>query len=218
MNQVPAMKLSACYRVFEEKALTLEDKLNRINALFDVWIDVQRRWVYLEGIFNGSAYIKTLPVETSHFMLISSEFVTLLKKYSKSPMVGDVLDIQGVQRSLERLTNLRGKIQKALGKYLERERASFLWFYFVGDKDLLEIIGNSKNIVRPQKYFKNMFTGITAILLNEDSTVITRIASKEGEDVVFVAPVTTVDHPRSISNCERFEVSSDFEVMSEVIL
>lgn len=45
-----------------------EDKLNRINALFDVWIDVQRRWVYLEGIFTGSADIKALlPVETSRF-------------------------------------------------------------------------------------------------------------------------------------------------------
>lgn len=43
------MKLSPYYKVFEEEALTWEEKLNRINALFDVWIDVQRRWVYLEG-------------------------------------------------------------------------------------------------------------------------------------------------------------------------
>lgn len=53
---------------FEEDALAWEEKLNRINALFDVWIDVQRRWVYLEGIFSGSADIQTLlPVETSRF-------------------------------------------------------------------------------------------------------------------------------------------------------
>lgn len=58
-------------KVFEEEALTWEEKLNRINALFDVWIDVQRRWVYLEGIFSGSADIKTLlPVETSRFQSI----------------------------------------------------------------------------------------------------------------------------------------------------
>ncbi len=50
INQVAAMKLSPYYKVFEEEAMTWEDKLNRINALFDVWIDVQRRWVYLEGI------------------------------------------------------------------------------------------------------------------------------------------------------------------------
>lgn len=55
-------------QVFEEDALSWEDKLNRILALFDVWIDVQRRWVYLEGIFTGSADIKhLLPVETQRF-------------------------------------------------------------------------------------------------------------------------------------------------------
>ncbi len=37
----------------------------------------------------------------------------------------DILNIQGVQRSLERLADLLGKIQKALGEYLERERTSF---------------------------------------------------------------------------------------------
>lgn len=58
-------------QVFEEEALTWEEKLNRINALFDVWIDVQRRWVYLEGIFSGSVDIKALlPVETSRFQNI----------------------------------------------------------------------------------------------------------------------------------------------------
>jgi dynein heavy chain 1 len=197
INQVAAMKLSPYYKVFEEEAMTWEDKLNRINALFDVWIDVQRRWVYLEGIFSGSADIKTLlPVETSRFMSISSEFLTLMKKVSKSPMVIDVLNIQGVQRSLERLADLLGKIQKALGEYLERERASFPRFYFVGDEDLLEIIGNSKNISRLQKHFKKMFAGITAILLNEEQNVITGIASKEGEEVMFVSPVSTVDYPR----------------------
>lgn len=55
----------------------------------------------------------------------SSEFLGLMKKVSKSPMVMDVLNIPGVQRSLERLADLLGKIQKALGEYLERERSSF---------------------------------------------------------------------------------------------
>ena len=60
INSVAAMKLSPYFKVFEDDAMAWEDKLNRINALFDVWIDVQRRWVYLEGIFTGSADIKNL--------------------------------------------------------------------------------------------------------------------------------------------------------------
>lgn len=69
-----------------------------------------------------------------------------MKKVSKSPFVMDVLNIPGVQKSLERLADLLAKIQKALGEYLERERQSFPRFYFVGDEDLLEIIGNSKDV------------------------------------------------------------------------
>lgn len=112
--------------MFEDDALQWEERLNRINTLFDVWIDVQRRWVYLEGIFTGSADIKhLLPNETQRFQSISSEFLALMKKVAKSPLVMDVLNIPGVQKSLERLADLLGKIQKALGEYLERERASF---------------------------------------------------------------------------------------------
>lgn len=56
-------------------------------------------------------------------------------------------------------------------------------FYFVGDEDLLEIIGNSKNIPRLQKHFKKMFAGVTAIILDETETIVTGIASREGEEV-----------------------------------
>ncbi|KAB0405288.1 hypothetical protein E2I00_000718, partial [Balaenoptera physalus] len=197
INSVSAMKLSPYYKVFEEDALSWEDKLNRIMALFDVWIDVQRRWVYLEGIFTGSADIKhLLPVETQRFQSISTEFLALMKKVSKSPLVMDVLNIQGVQRSLERLADLLGKIQKALGEYLERERSSFPRFYFVGDEDLLEIIGNSKNVAKLQKHFKKMFAGVSSIILNEDNSVVLGISSREGEEVTFKTPVSITEHPK----------------------
>eukprot|EP00105_Crassostrea_gigas_P045649 XP_019929797.1 PREDICTED: cytoplasmic dynein 1 heavy chain 1 isoform X11 [Crassostrea gigas] len=197
INSVTAMKLSPYYKQFEEDALAWEDKLNRINALFDVWIDVQRRWVYLEGIFTGSADIKALlPVETSRFQGVSTEFLALMKKVTRSPLVMDVVNIANVQKQLERLSDLLGKIQKALGEYLERERASFPRFYFVGDEDLLEIIGNSKNVARLQKHFKKMFAGVATITLNEDNSQVTGLLSKEGEEVVFATPVSIAANPK----------------------
>jgi len=56
---------------------------------------------------------------------VSTEFLALMKKVAKSPLVMDVLNITNVQRQLERLADLLSKIQKALGEYLERERSSF---------------------------------------------------------------------------------------------
>ncbi|KAF8887780.1 dynein heavy chain protein 1 [Infundibulicybe gibba] len=157
LNSLTAMKLSPYYKVFEEEAGSWEDKMNKIHVLFDVWIDVQRQWVYLEGIFSGSADIKhLLPVESARFQNINVEFLTVMKKVYKSPFVLDVMNIQNIQKSLERLADLLNKIQKALGEYLERERSSFPRFYFVGDEDLLEIIGNSKDIQRIMKHLKKM--------------------------------------------------------------
>lgn len=94
------------------------------------------------------------------------------------------------------MADLLGKIQKALGEYLERERTSFPRFYFVGDEDLLEIIGNSKNVARLQKHFKKMFAGVATIILNDENNVVLGVASREGEEVKFIRPVSIVDHPK----------------------
>ncbi|KAG9288876.1 hypothetical protein G9A89_001252 [Geosiphon pyriformis] len=197
INSLAAMKMSPYYKTFEEEASAWEDKLNRVHVLFDVWIDVQRQWVYLEGIFSGSADIKQLlPMETQRFTNINSEFLTVMKKVYKSPFVLDVLNLQNVQKSLERLAEMLGKIQKALGEYLERERSSFPRFYFVGDEDLLEIIGNSKDVVRIQKHFKKMFAGVSNIILSEDNTIINGMASREGEEVIFRTPISIKENPK----------------------
>ncbi|KAJ7071380.1 dynein heavy chain protein 1 [Mycena amicta] len=178
LNSLTAMKLSPYYKVFEEEAASWEEKLNRIHVLFDVWIDVQRQWVYLEGIFSGSADIKhLLPVESSRFQNINAEFLTVMKKVYKSPFVLDVLNIQGVQKSLERLADLLNKIQKALGEYLERERSS-------------------KDILRIMKHLKKMFAGISTIMLDEDLTQIQGMASREGEEVPFTTPILLKDFPK----------------------
>lgn len=119
-----------------------------------------------------------------------------MKKVYKSPFVLDVMNIAGIQKSLERLADLLNKIQKALGEYLERERSSFPRFYFVGDEDLLEIIGNSKDILRIMKHLKKMFAGISTVLLDEDLTQIQGMASREGEEVRFSEPILLKDYPK----------------------
>ncbi|VBB28797.1 unnamed protein product, partial [Acanthocheilonema viteae] len=197
MNSLTAMKLSPYYKQFEEDALAWEEKLNKISALFDVWIDVQRRWVYLDGLFSVSADINTLlPVESSRFSSISTEFLALMKKVMSTSRILDIVNMQGAQRLLERLVDMLGKIQKALGEYLERERNSFPRFYFVGDEDLLEIMGNSKDITRVQKHLKKMFAGISAVDVEKDNTLITAISSREGERVQLMKPISVKENPR----------------------
>ncbi|KAJ5148038.1 hypothetical protein N7526_001390 [Penicillium atrosanguineum] len=196
LNSLQAMRHSPYYKEFEEEATSWEDKLNRVHVLFDVWIDVQRQWVYLEGVFTGNADIKhLLPLESSRFQNINSEFFAVMKKVYKSPFVLDILAINGVQKSLERLAELLNKIQKALGEYLERERVSFPRFYFVGDEDLLEIIGNSNDIFRVAKHFKKMFAGLNGLLMDDENNIV-GLTSKEGEEVRLKKEVNLLKTPR----------------------
>lgn len=163
----------------------------------DVWIDVQRQWVYLEGIFSGNADIKhLLPVESGRFGIINADFLAAMKKVSKSNLVLDVIALPAIQKNLERLLESLAKIQKALGEYLERERASFPRFYFIGDEDLLEIIGNGKDAHRVLIHLKKMFAGISSAVIDEDGTVISGMVSAEGEIVNFVKPIILASYPR----------------------
>ena len=66
-----------------------------------------------------------------------------MKNVTKAPLVMEVLNIPGVYKSLERLADLLGKIQKALGEYLELERASFPRFVIT----LWHVIGLGSNLV-----------------------------------------------------------------------
>lgn len=66
----------------------------------------------------------------------------------------------------------------------------------MGDEDLLEIIGNSKNVAKLQKHFKKMFAGVSSILLNEDNTVVLGISSREGEEILYKTPVSITEHPK----------------------
>ncbi|KKY18692.1 putative dynein heavy chain [Phaeomoniella chlamydospora] len=196
LNSLQAMRHSPYYREFEEEASSWEDKLNRVHVLFDVWIDVQRQWVYLEGVFTGNTDIKhLLPTESTRFQNINSEFFAVMKKVYKSPFVLDVLAIPEVQKSLERLADLLSRIQKALGEYLEKERVSFPRFYFVGDEDLLEIIGNSNDTGRVAKHFKKMFAGISGVVTDDDGSII-GITSREGEELRLRREVSLIKTPK----------------------
>ena len=110
LSSIFSMKQSPYYKVFEDDAIAWEDKLTRLRVIFDIWIDVQRRWIYLEGIFYGSADIKQqLPNEFARFKSMDQEFVQLMRTVRYKPEVLAVLSMINCQRTLERLSDLLGK-------------------------------------------------------------------------------------------------------------
>jgi dynein heavy chain 1 len=71
LQNLQSMKISPYYKAFEEEVQPWDDRLQKWRLTFDTWIDVQRRWVYLQSIFLGSSDIKhQLTTEYNRFRQI----------------------------------------------------------------------------------------------------------------------------------------------------
>nr|CAG4709143.1 unnamed protein product [Naegleria fowleri] len=177
-----SMRNSPFFKAFEDECSSLETKVNRMRVLCDVLSDVQRVWVYLEGVFSGNVDIQyQLPKEAQRFQSIEHEFVSLMRKIHANPLCSQVINIPNVVPSLEKLSEQLNKLQKSLGEYLEKQRAAFPRFYFVGDEDLLEIIGNSNDPQKLQKHLKKMFSGISSLEFRDHKAI--SMCSRESEIV-----------------------------------
>ncbi|KAK9422351.1 putative Dynein heavy chain [Seiridium unicorne] len=196
LNSLQAMKHSPYYKTFEQEADIWETRMNEIGVLLDVFQKVQQKWVYLEGVFTGSADIKhLLPHETRKFENQSSQFHSILKAVARKPTILDVLRIENVEPRLRQVEEALNSVSSGLEAYLEKERASFPRFYFVGNDDLLEMIGNSNETLRITKHFKKMFAGINNLIMDDDTTI-SGFTSKEGEMVRLKKGISLTKVPK----------------------
>lgn len=76
-----SMKQSPFFGPFEREAKEWENLLNHGQEIFDVFVDVQRQWVYLEGIFLGSSDVQQqLAAQYRKFTMFDKEFVKLMRE------------------------------------------------------------------------------------------------------------------------------------------
>ena len=80
LAQLGSMKLSQHFKTFEVEIKSWTNKLLNVSNCLSVWMDVQRKWVYLEGIFLGSSDIKEqLGNEYNRFQKVNHEFKQIMK-------------------------------------------------------------------------------------------------------------------------------------------
>lgn len=72
-------------------------------------------------------------------------------------------EIPGTVSMLPQVSAQLDICQKALSDFLEEKRDRFPRFYFIGDDDLLEILGQSKTPAVIQAHLKKIFSGINKV-------------------------------------------------------
>lgn len=115
--------------------------------------EIQRKWVYLEPIFGRGS----LPSEATRFNRVDVQFRTILAGIGRDPRLVKLTDVHGLGQQLEQIIDQLSRCQRALNEFLEQKRTAFPRFYFLGDDDLLEILGQSTNPAVIQTHLKKLF-------------------------------------------------------------
>ncbi|OBA23629.1 hypothetical protein METBIDRAFT_30066 [Metschnikowia bicuspidata var. bicuspidata NRRL YB-4993] len=217
LGTLTTIKHSLFHSEFERERYELESKLTDLTSLLNTWIEVQRQWAYLDGIFGSNSEIKaSLPLESSRFSNITFEFLTILKKVYTFNLVIDVLSIKDLHRVMQKLSDSLTRTVKGLSDFLDKQRDRFPRFFFIGNEDLLELLGSENDPVQINKHLKRMFPGISSISVDQESSKIMTIASPQGEVIILDTPVSLIRHRSLAEWLSVFETEVKLTVSSHI--
>lgn len=120
-----------------------EKSLSHISEVCDIWMVVQRKWMYLESIFIGGDIRSQLPEEAKKFDKINDTFKKIMQDTAKNPKIKDSCHAPNRLEDFISLSEGLEKCQKSLNDYLDSKRNAFPRFFFISDDELLSILGSS---------------------------------------------------------------------------
>ncbi|XP_047348543.1 dynein axonemal heavy chain 10 isoform X3 [Vespa velutina] len=164
-----------------------EITMHTISEVLELWIELQRKWLYLEGIFVGGDIRLQLPDEARKFDDIDKAYRKIMTDTARKLNVHDCCTVQG--RKDEFMSMIAGldRCQKSLTDYLNSKRIIFPRFSFISDDELLSILGSSNPSVI-QEHIGKMFDNLDKLNLTLDEkkrTIVTALVSCEKEIMEF---------------------------------
>ena len=184
-----SLRESPYYSLFEDVARQLEARLVLLDSVLHCLNVIQRKWLYLAPIFAKGA----LPNEQPRFRRIDTEFRAIMAEVKANPLVMGLASVPQLSQTVTGMNEQMDRCQRALNDYLEEKRSKFPRFYFIGDDDLLEILGQSSNPTVIQSHLKKLYAGCHAVQFNDDCSAILAVQSSEKETVKLRQPVAVTE-------------------------
>ena len=186
--------------------------LSDVDTTLRLWIEVQRLWSSMEGIFMGSADVRSaLPEDIKRFEGADAEFKELLKDAQGEGRI--VVACVG-QARIEHLNGLLHSFeacQAALSEYLELKKKAFPRFYFVSDASLLDILAHGTNPPHVVKHISDCFSGLSDLQL--EVSYVTREAARRDAVAAKLSTGTTLDANAVMPDLATCMVASDGELL-----
>ncbi|NXX13493.1 DYH10 protein, partial [Podargus strigoides] len=162
--------------------------LSLIGEVIEIWIMVQRKWMYLESIFIGGDIRSQLPEEARIFDSVDRMFKkAIMDETVKEPTIKKSCEAPNRLSDLHHISDVLKKCQKSLDDYLDFKRNAFPRFFFISDEELLSILGSSSPLC-VQEHMRKMFDNIASLSFQDgdsDEKIATAMISAEGEVMEF---------------------------------
>ncbi|XP_063241593.1 dynein beta chain, ciliary-like [Bacillus rossius redtenbacheri] len=190
LNALQTFMSSRDISFFLEQMSNWLKKLNTVDQVIQLWMEVQRTWAHLEAIFIGSEDIrKQLPEDTARFEHIDRDFRGLLMEAQRTPNIVTATNRPNLSEKLESLQRELQLCEQALAEYLETKRLAFPRFYFVSSADLLDILANGNQPQLVARHLTKLYDSMAKLKFKQDGGKSTKTAvgvwAKDGEYVDF---------------------------------
>ncbi|CAM9108221.1 unnamed protein product, partial [Ectocarpus fasciculatus] len=192
ITMTQTIMFSAFKGPFEERIDEWNRKLCAVSDLLEVWVTVQRNWLYLQPIFESADINRQLPVEGKKFATVDKNWRSAITSAKMTPKVLEYCDNPKLLEKFKESDLLLEQVQKGLSDYLETKRSVFARFYFLSNDELLSILSESKDVKLVQPHLKKCFEGIDKVKFLDDLKI-DRIISPEGEEVMLIEVIDPVE-------------------------
>lgn len=205
--QLHSMLGSKHVATFEDEVAKWSKRLTATEGVLTTWLEVQRAWASLQGIFCGT-YLHSLvfslrfsftifrndireqlPEDSERFAKIDRQWRDIMAAARNNPNVLQACAVPGLHPQLQEMLTLLEKCEKSLAQYLELKRRAFPRFYFVSSADLLDILSKGRDPQAITRHINKIFENIAT--LEYEGVNIVAVKSKEGEHLKLSKPVKT---------------------------
>jgi dynein heavy chain, axonemal len=153
---ISAMKSTKFVEPFEKKVNYWERTLSYVYETIEMTMQVQRKWLYFEEIFQGDDIRRDMKTEADLFQELCEEWQLITENLKQSPIIVEGFLYVPPPQLFAALTIMLEKletIQKALEIYLEQKRYIFPRFYFISNDDLLEVCSKQFMCQAPSHFY-----------------------------------------------------------------
>ncbi|NWU42756.1 DYH10 protein, partial [Hylia prasina] len=184
---------------FLSSAQKWEKTLSLIGEVSEIWLSVQRKWIYLESIFVSGDIRSQLPEEVKIFERVDKMFKQasnslIMDETVKDPTIKTCCEAPNRLSDFRHINSVLEKCQKSLNDYLDSKRNAFPRFFFISDDELLSILGSSSALC-VQEHMIKMFDNVASLRFKDgdnDEKIATAMISAEGEVMEFRKDVPAV--------------------------